>query len=120
MQAQCDIHIVRTMPPQVFWPRPKVTSAMIHIVPNLEKRAAIADVGYFHSFVRSLFLHRRKFLRGVLIGMVKDRLEKSTVDELLAGFAFSPDVRAEQLDVQTLLALAGAVRQAASMAGPLG
>jgi len=120
MQSQCDIHIVRTMPPQVFWPRPKVTSAIVHIVPNAEQRAAIADVPYFHSFVRSLFLHRRKFLRGVLIGMVENQLDKSAIDELLASFAFSPDVRAEQLDVHTHVALANAVRQAASTAGPLG
>jgi len=117
MQAQCDIEIVRTMPPQVFWPRPKVTSAIVQIVPNPEKRAAIADLPYFHNFVRSLFLHRRKFLRGVLIGMVKDQLDKSVVDELLAAFAFSPDVRAEQLDVPTLIALADAVRQRASIPG---
>lgn len=117
MQSQCEIEIVRTMPPQVFWPRPKVTSAIVHIVPNLEMRAAIADVPYLHSFVRSLFMHRRKYLRGVLIGMVKPHLDKSAVDELLAAFAFSPDVRAEQLDVQTLVSLADAVRRAASTSG---
>jgi 16S rRNA (adenine1518-N6/adenine1519-N6)-dimethyltransferase len=114
MQAQCDIAIVRTMPPQVFWPRPKVTSAIIHIVPNSEKRAAITDLPYFHHFVRSLFLHRRKYLRGVLIGMVREQLDKSAVDDLLAPFGFSPDVRAERLDVPTLIALADAVSQAAS------
>lgn len=116
MQAQCDISIVRTMPPQVFWPRPKVTSAIIHIVPNPDKRAAIADLSYFHHFIRSLFLYRRKYLRGVLIGMLKDQLDKSAVDDLLAAFGFSPDVRAERLDVPTLIALADAVRQAASTA----
>ncbi len=117
MQAQCDITIVRTMPPQVFWPRPKVMSAIIHIVPNIDKRAEIADLQYFHHFVRSLFLHRRKYLRGVLIGMVKDQLDKPVVDELLAGFGFSPDVRAEQLDVPALLSLADAVRQAVGASG---
>jgi hypothetical protein len=39
---------------------------------------------------------------------------------LLSAFAFSPDVRAEQLDVQTLVSLADAVRRAASTTGPLG
>ncbi|MCI0359177.1 MAG: 16S rRNA (adenine(1518)-N(6)/adenine(1519)-N(6))-dimethyltransferase RsmA [Planctomycetaceae bacterium] len=117
MQAQCDIAIVRTMPPQVFWPRPKVTSAIIHIVPNPQRRAAIADLPHFHHFVRSLFLHRRKYLRGVLVSMLKGRLERTDVDALLAAFQFSPDVRAEQLDVPTLVALADAFRQAASTSG---
>jgi 16S rRNA (adenine1518-N6/adenine1519-N6)-dimethyltransferase len=113
MQALCDIQIVRLMPPQVFWPRPKVMSAIIHIVPRADKRAAIADPACFHQVVRSLFLHRRKFLRGVLIGMLRDRLDKADVDQLLAAFGFPPDARAEQLDVPTLIALADAVRQAA-------
>ncbi len=112
MQAQCDIAIVRTMPPQVFWPRPKVMSAIIHIVPSAALRGEIADLGYFHQFVRSLFLHRRKYLRGVLSGMVEDQLNKADVDTLLAAFGFPQDVRAEQLDVPTLVALADAVRQA--------
>jgi 16S rRNA (adenine1518-N6/adenine1519-N6)-dimethyltransferase len=114
MQAQCEIAIVRTMPPQVFWPRPKVTSAIIHIVPSPEKRTGIADLEYFHQFVRSLFMHRRKYLRGVLASMLKGQFEKPLVDELLAAFGFSSDVRAEQLDVSSFIALAEAVRQAAS------
>jgi 16S rRNA (adenine1518-N6/adenine1519-N6)-dimethyltransferase len=118
MQALCDIEIVRTMPPQVFWPRPKVHSAIIHIVPSAEKRSRIADVPYFHQFVRGLFLHRRKYLRGVLIGMVEETVERATVDELLAAFQFPTDVRAEQLDIDTLIALCEAVRQCASTSSP--
>jgi 16S rRNA (adenine1518-N6/adenine1519-N6)-dimethyltransferase len=110
MQSLCDIQIVRMLPPQAFWPRPKVHSAIIHIVPNPEKRQRIPDLDFFHAFVRSLFLHRRKFLRGVLIVMLKERLDKQVIDELLAAFQFPPDVRAEQLDVETILALSEAVK----------
>jgi 16S rRNA (adenine1518-N6/adenine1519-N6)-dimethyltransferase len=113
MQALCDIQIVRVLPPQVFWPKPKVHSAIVHIVPSPEKRARIPDLTFFHDFVRSLFLHRRKFLRGVLIVMLKERVEKQIVDELLAAFQFPEDVRAEQLDVETILALSEAVRDLA-------
>jgi 16S rRNA (adenine1518-N6/adenine1519-N6)-dimethyltransferase len=113
MQALCDIQIVRILPPQVFWPKPKVHSAIVHIVPSPEKRARIPDLTFFHDFVRSLFLHRRKFLRGVLIVMLKERVEKQIVDELLAAFQFPEDVRAEQLDVETILALSEAVRDLA-------
>jgi 16S rRNA (adenine1518-N6/adenine1519-N6)-dimethyltransferase len=113
MQALCDIQIVRILPPQVFWPKPKVHSAIVHIVPSPEKRARIPDLAFFHDFVRSLFLHRRKFLRGVLIVMLKERVEKQIVDELLAAFQFPEDVRAEQLDVETIMALSEAVRDLA-------
>jgi 16S rRNA (adenine1518-N6/adenine1519-N6)-dimethyltransferase len=111
MQALCAVEIVREMPPQVFWPRPKVTSAIVHIIPHPGKRAAIADVDFFHNFIRSLFLHRRKFLRGSLATSLKDRLEKPAIDDILASFAFPTDARAEQLDVQTLIALSETVRQ---------
>jgi 16S rRNA (adenine1518-N6/adenine1519-N6)-dimethyltransferase len=113
MQALCDIQIVRILPPQVFWPKPKVHSAIVHIVPSPEKRERIPDLTFFHDFVRSLFMHRRKFLRGVLIVMLKDRVEKPIIDELLAAFQFPEDVRAEQLDVETILALSEAVRDLA-------
>jgi 16S rRNA (adenine1518-N6/adenine1519-N6)-dimethyltransferase len=111
MQALCAIEIVREMPPQVFWPRPKVHSAIIHILPNPAKRRLLFDLEFFHDFIRGLFFHRRKFLRGVLVNQMADRLDKAAVDELLAPFEFAPDARAEQLDVKALIALADAVRK---------
>src|SRR5262245_58468074 len=51
MQALCAMEIVREMPPQVFWPRPKVHSAIIHIVPHPAKRAALGDLTFFHEFI---------------------------------------------------------------------
>jgi 16S rRNA (adenine1518-N6/adenine1519-N6)-dimethyltransferase len=111
MQALCAIEVVRELAPQVFWPRPKVHSAIIHILPNPAKRAAVGDLAFFHDFVRALFLHRRKFLRGVLASMYRDALSKAAIDEILAPFGFPTDARAEQLDVKTLLALAKVMQQ---------
>lgn len=110
MQALCDVEIVRIMPPDVFWPRPKVESAIIHIVPRPEKRARIPDLRYFHEFVRSLFFHRRKFLRSVLIAAYKERLDKSAIDAVMAQHGFSPTTRAEELDVPTILSLCETMR----------
>ena len=31
IQSQCRTQLVRLLPPSVFWPRPKVTSAIVHI-----------------------------------------------------------------------------------------
>ena len=116
MQAICDVEIVRVMSPTVFWPQPKVHSAIVQITPNAEKRARILDLEFFHQFVRNLFLHRRKFLRGVLANMLKEQLEKPTVDEILQNLAFPVGVRAEQLDVSTMLQLCEAVRKRTSVA----
>lgn len=110
MQSLCDVELVRVLPPQVFWPRPKVNSAIIRITPNAEKRAQIPDLTFFHTFVRALFFHRRKFLRSVIISAFKEQLDKEAVDEVLTRLHFASDARAEQLDVQTLLMLSEAFR----------
>lgn len=110
MQSLCDVELLRVLPPQVFWPRPKVNSAIIRIYPREEKRRRIPDLAFFHDFVRALFFHRRKFLRSVVLSAFKERLEKPDVDSILNNMGFAPDVRAEQLDVETILALCEALR----------
>jgi 16S rRNA (adenine1518-N6/adenine1519-N6)-dimethyltransferase len=110
VQSQCEASVVRVLPPTVFWPRPQVESAIIHLVLDQHKRDRIADLMFFHRFVRSLFFHRRKFLRSVLVSAFKKQLEKSDVDEVLKVTGFGPDQRAEQLTVEEILALSDAFR----------
>ena len=109
VQSQCDAEIVRLLPPAAFWPRPLVTSAIVHIQLVPEKRARIADLKYFHDFVRSMFFHRRKFLRSVLISALKSDLEKTTIDEIIVQQGFAADTRAEQLTPEAMIALCDAV-----------
>jgi 16S rRNA (adenine1518-N6/adenine1519-N6)-dimethyltransferase len=108
VQSQCDAEIVRIMSPSVFWPRPKVDSAILRIVLNEEKRAAIPNRERFHGFVRSLFLHRRKLLRGVLVSAFQ-HLTKPQVDAMLAELQFLPTQRAEELGVPDMIRLCEAV-----------
>ena len=53
---------------------------------------------FFHQFVRTLFLHRRKLLRGSLLSGFKSRLDKAAVDALIAAQHLPPDCRAEELE----------------------
>jgi 16S rRNA (adenine1518-N6/adenine1519-N6)-dimethyltransferase len=110
MQSQCDIQVVRFLPPTVFWPRPKVESAIVHIVPDAEKQSRIPDRHGFHSFVRSMFFHRRKFLRSELRSAFKGQLDKPAVDRILEQQGLQPTCRSEELDVTAMLDLYGAVR----------
>ena len=110
MQCQADTEIVRIMPPGVFWPPPKVESAIVRIIVDAERRAAIPDLRYFHQFVKTIFIHRRKFLRANVVAAMKQHLSKEEVDEVLAEMEFPHDARTEQLDVATLLKLTELIR----------
>jgi 16S rRNA (adenine1518-N6/adenine1519-N6)-dimethyltransferase len=110
VQSQCRVELVRNLPPSVFWPQPKVTSAIVRIVLDRGRRDAFGDLEFFHTFVRKLFLHRRKFLRGALAGSLGKHVDKAAVDRVLAACAIPPRARAEQLDVATIVKLAEAVR----------
>jgi len=109
MQAMCDIEMARVLPPKVFWPAPKVDSAIMHIVYNPEKRAKIKNLRFFHKFVRALFFHRRKFLRSVVCSAFKHTLSKAIVDEVFDPIPFiAPNTRAEHLPVEHLFDLSDA------------
>jgi 16S rRNA (adenine1518-N6/adenine1519-N6)-dimethyltransferase len=110
VQAQARAEILRTLPPEVFWPRPKVSSAFLHVTLDESLRGRIPDRKFFHDFVRDMFLHRRKFLRSELLTVVKGQLDKAAVDALLAELQLDACVRAEQLDVETFIALCEKVR----------
>lgn len=112
IQSQCDAEIVRVLGPKVFWPRPKVDSAIIRLTLNQEKREAIGDLKYFHETVRALFFHRRKFLRSNVISAMKNRLTKEQVDEVLAAQGHGETARSECLSVQQFLDLVHALQAA--------
>jgi 16S rRNA (adenine1518-N6/adenine1519-N6)-dimethyltransferase len=95
-QAVADVHRLAALPPECFWPRPEVTSAMVALVrkehpltgddPNAPRKLAEA--------AQRLFAARRKQL-GSLLGR---------------GFDFpqgiAPEARAERLSLHQILALA--------------
>ncbi len=91
VQSQCDVSLVRILPPTVFWPRPKVHSAIVHIVLDRNRRQAIDDLAFFHTFARSIFLHRRKFLRSGLLSAYGKQLDKPAVDAVMADLQLGSD-----------------------------
>lgn len=110
VQSQCEAEIVRLMPPSAFWPRPKVTSAIIHVRLRRDWRERIPDLPFFHTFARTMFFHRRKFLRGVILSGYKGRLDKPQVDAIMSRLGFGETTRAEQLDIADMLRLCEAIR----------
>jgi len=112
IQAQADVEILRQLPPTVFWPQPRVHSAIIQIKPDPQRRKALGDPEFFHRAVRGIYLHRRKLLRSALLATFGQHLDKRAIDRILQAQAIDPQRRAEQLDVPQTVALLSAFRQA--------
>ena len=98
-QSLADIEILRQLPPDVFWPKPKVNSGIVRIRPNAAKRAAVPDVGRFRIFLRDLYAHRRKNLRGGLLSLPGIDKDKARVDSTLARLGYAGTERAETLNL---------------------
>ena len=63
------------------------------------------DLEYYHSRLRALFFHRRKFLRSQLFTATQDDLSKPQIDEILEKLGLAPNLRAEQLTVEQIIEL---------------
>ena len=50
VQCQCRVEILRILPPTVFWPRPKVHSAIVQITLEPDRRRAVSGPAVFSRF----------------------------------------------------------------------
>jgi len=82
VQLLAQVEVLRTLPPQAFWPAPKVESALVRLRRRDELGARARE---FSRFVHKLFAARRKTLRKSLA---------------LAGFEAADVLRAQGLDAQ--------------------
>jgi 16S rRNA (adenine1518-N6/adenine1519-N6)-dimethyltransferase len=105
VQSLADVELIRRLSPKVFWPRPLVDSAIVYIRPNAAKRRHVGDPSRFRAFLRDLYVHRRKNLRGALASLPNRDLSKSEVDARLAELGLDSSLRAEVLDVEQHLRL---------------
>jgi 16S rRNA (adenine1518-N6/adenine1519-N6)-dimethyltransferase len=108
VQSVADVETVRKVLPSNFYPRPKVDSAIVLIKPNAEKRAKVGDVLAFRTFLRDLYVHRRKNLRQALSGWPTGAKDKAVVDAKLAELGIDGKLRSEALDLEQHLRLARA------------
>jgi 16S rRNA (adenine1518-N6/adenine1519-N6)-dimethyltransferase len=108
VQSLADTEMLRKLGPSVFWPKPQVDSGIVKIVPSAEKRGRIPDVQLFRNFLRDLYSHRRKNLRGGIIAMTGHQHQKAIVDAKLAELGYAGTERAETLSIEQHLRLCAA------------
>ncbi len=61
-----DAKILFGVPPTAFVPQPKVHSAVVSVIPNADKIAALGDVKKLEQITAKLFGQRRKMIRGIM------------------------------------------------------
>jgi 16S rRNA (adenine1518-N6/adenine1519-N6)-dimethyltransferase len=105
VQSLADVELVRHLPPSVFWPQPLVNSAIVCIRPNPSKREHVGNPPSFRAFLRDLYVHRRKNLRGALVNLPNQDRSKSEVDACLVELGIDGTTRAEALSLEEHLSL---------------
>jgi 16S rRNA (adenine1518-N6/adenine1519-N6)-dimethyltransferase len=111
MAATGTVHLLRKLPPSVFWPMPQVDSAMVQFVRNPARVAQIADIAVFQQVVGLFMGHRRKTLRGCT-KLGHEGLSKiADWDAIFAEAGIDPSERAERINPEGFLRLANLCRQ---------
>lgn len=95
-QMLARVEVLRTLPPQAFWPAPKIESALVCMV--REDRLG-ESANAFSRFVHQLFSARRKTLRKAL------SQAEYPADTMLAATGLDGAVRPERLTPEQILAL---------------
>ncbi|NRA37389.1 MAG: hypothetical protein HRU15_04565, partial [Planctomycetes bacterium] len=101
-QAAGSGSIVRKLPPQCFYPAPRVDSAILHW------RSERAVPTGFGMWCRGLFAYRRKVLRR---GLRDTGLSREQATDICVKLAWEDTVRVETLSVDQLLQLYEQVQQ---------
>ena len=101
LQIAYSVGILRTVPAHLFWPRPRVESAVLRLDLRPERPPA-PDLDHFDALVGGLFQRRRQALGRVLAARLGGR---EAALELLGAQGLEPSIRAETLGPEVLLAL---------------
>lgn len=100
-QSLADCRRICKVPPQAFWPQPKVDSAMLRLDPFPQDQRPVRDPRAFADFVRSFFLHRRKTMQH----LANKRADADRILDSLNSSGISVTSRPEQLTVPQWIAL---------------
>lgn len=110
MGATGSVKILKKLGANVFWPAPKVHSAMVEYVRDEKKISKINDMAIFRAIV-SLFLgHRRKTLRACT-KLADERLGNvGNWAEIFETAGIDSQLRAEKLSPEEFVLLANSVK----------
>lgn len=105
-----EVEVVKTLPPEVFWPRPEVHSAIVRIVVRKEKYAgSITDYPFFKRMIHAIFTSRRKTLINSLERLNFPKISREHLKGMIKEMQLDERVRGEALSVDQLISLSEAI-----------
>ena len=110
-QYHTDPELLFEVPPTCFIPAPKVTSAVLHMVPKA-KPECVDDEVHFFKVVKASFAQRRKQLINGLLSTFGGKLSREQLAQAIADCGLPADVRGERLGIEEFAALSKAIRAA--------
>ena len=97
------------VPPDCFIPAPKVTSAVVRMVPR-PAPAEVDDPDHFFRVVRAAFALRRKTLLNSLSANLGGQYTKETLSQAIAACSLPADIRGERLSIPQFAQLSRRLR----------
>ena len=97
------------VPPDCFIPAPKVTSAVVRLVPR-PAPAEVDDPDHFFRVVRAAFALRRKTLLNSLSANLGGQYTKETLSQAIAACSLPADIRGERLSIPQFAQLSRRLR----------
>ncbi len=94
------------VPPEAFLPAPKVTSAVIRLLPRPVPPVRVREEAAFFRVVHAAFAQRRKTLLNALSSAYGNRLNKDMLRDMIRRCGLPADVRGERLGIPDFAALA--------------
>jgi len=114
VQYYCTVEMVATVSKEVFLPKPKVDSTVLHLSIRKEPPVKLLDRATFFAVVKAGFGQRRKTLLNSLTGL--DGLDKQRILALLDSAGIDSGRRAETLGLEEFAVIANLVTTAGSEA----
>lgn len=106
-QYFCEIETLKTLPPSVFWPSPKIESAIVQMMTRKsEKLKPIKDFLLFLQIVKTMFNFRRKTLHNALMRLDLPGISKELIISILDGMNVTHSIRGEALSINQIIDLA--------------
>ncbi|OQZ04879.1 MAG: ribosomal RNA small subunit methyltransferase A [Candidatus Brocadia sp. UTAMX1] len=105
-----EVEVVKSLPPEVFWPKPSVHSAIVKVRVQKEKYAGrITDYPFFRQIINAIFTSRRKTLINSLERLNVPGISREHLKQVLKDMRLDERIRGETLDVDQLIHLSEAI-----------